>query len=224
MFSWRTTTQLSVIILILVFATACSWERDTTMCLTSTTTPIPVVTPGETPSSLTPVTTVAVPMRRPAPRSPRQRWWPLVRRRRRQSRPRREVATPTPTRVSLPTPTLVTHCQHRRAPPVVKANSRFRPRRWLYGRRPQRHAFRMRPNQCRWPCSAWAGRRRATLKLALLSNGATVASAEGFIEGQGNLDIQGTFPRGRRVRVGGRRARVQRQPGACRRVPDHPVH
>ena len=155
MFSWRTTTRLSLVILILVLASACSRERDTGVP-THTPTPIPVVTPGDTPSPPTSVTT--------------------------------QVAIPTPTRVAIPTPTLVTHPTPTRAPvskPVpisghVDGYMAVAPR-----------IMRSNATESVSVSLFSMGRPAAgNVEVALLSNGAPVATAGGFIEGQGNLNVE----------------------------------
>ena len=156
MFSWRTTTRLSVIILILVLATACSRERETAVP-THAPKQSPIVSVGDTPLPPTPIPTMA-------------------------------VATPTPTRVTLPTPVLVTHPTPTRAP-VVKPIPVSGHVDGYMAVAPS--VIRSNATESVSVALFSMGRPASSkVELALLSNGAPVARAEGFIEGQGSVKVK----------------------------------
>ena len=198
MVSWKLATRLSLVILILIFAAACSRERETTVPTSTSTSPptaTPVVTPDETPSPLPPVTTVAVPTAtrvavttptvgtviRPSPTGVPIPTPTAV-------TPTTQVAVPSPTLVPVPTPTLVTIPTPTNAP-LSKPTP-------VSGRVDGYMAVApgvMRSNATESvSVSLFSMGRPASgrVAVALMSNGVPVTKASGLIEGQGSLEVQ----------------------------------
>ena len=164
MVTWKLATRLSLVILILIFAAACSRDGETAV-LKSTSTSAPIATsigtPDNTPLSQTPVTSMAV----PTPRS---------------VTPTTQVAVPSPTLVAIPTPTSIIVSRPTPvsgpvdgylavAPSVLRSNAVESVSVSLFSRgRPA----------------------SGNVMVALLSNGVPVSKASGFIEGQGSLEVR----------------------------------
>ena len=206
MVSWKLVTRLSLVILILIFAAACSREGETTVPTSTSTSPptaTPVVTPDDTPSPLPPVTTVAVPtatrvavatptigtVTTPSPTSvltqtpmvtPSPTTVATI--------PTTQVAVPSPTLVPVPTPTLVTIPTPTSAP-LSKPTPVSGPVDGYLAVAPSV----LRSNAVESVSVSLFSRGRpasGNVMVALLSNGVPVSKASGLIEGQGSLNVK----------------------------------